>query len=110
MGERKASRTAVQVCQGRAVAHGRLAVGRFDDPTALALLRLDGDTYESTMDGLVHLYDKLSPGGTLIVDDYYLFEAQRKAADEFRAARGIADPIVRIDHFGCYWVKGAPPP
>ena len=74
---------------------------------ALALLRLDGDTYESTMDGLVHLYDKLSPGGTLIVDDYYLFEAQRKAADEFRAARSIADPIVRIDHFGCYWVKGA---
>ncbi|WP_163553807.1 class I SAM-dependent methyltransferase [Candidatus Frankia alpina] len=33
-----ASRTAVMVCQGRAVAHGRLAVGRFDDPTALAFL------------------------------------------------------------------------
>ncbi len=33
-----ASRTAVLVCQGRAVAHGRLAPGRFDDPTALALL------------------------------------------------------------------------
>jgi len=31
----------VQVCQGRAVAHGRLGVGRFDDPTALALLRDD---------------------------------------------------------------------
>lgn len=34
-----ASRTAILVCQGRAVAHGRLAPGRFDDPTALALLR-----------------------------------------------------------------------
>ena len=41
MGEQTASRTAVQVCQGRAVAHGRLAVGRFEDPTALALLRDD---------------------------------------------------------------------
>lgn len=41
MVERRASRTAVQVCQGRAVAHGRFAVGRFDDPTALALLRDD---------------------------------------------------------------------
>jgi len=30
------------VCQGRAVAHGRLAPGRFADPTALALLR-DGE-------------------------------------------------------------------
>jgi methyltransferase (TIGR00027 family) len=36
-----ASRTAVLVCQGRAVAHGRLAVGRFDDPTAIGLLRED---------------------------------------------------------------------
>src|SRR3954451_13484325 len=35
----------------------------------LAVLRLDGDMYESTMDGLVHLYEKLSQGGSLIVDD-----------------------------------------
>ena len=37
----------------------------------LAVLRLDGDLYQSTMDGLVHLYPKLSPGGFAIVDDYY---------------------------------------
>jgi methyltransferase (TIGR00027 family) len=37
--ERGASRTAVLVCQGRAAAHGRLAVDRFDDPTAMDLLR-----------------------------------------------------------------------
>ena len=74
---------------------------------ALAILRLDGDMYESTMDGLVNLYRKVSPGGTLIADDYYLFEAQRKAVDEFRAEHDIADPIVRIDHFGGYWIKRA---
>jgi hypothetical protein len=73
---------------------------------ALALLRLDGDMYESTMDGLVNLYHKLSPGGTLIVDDYYLFEAHRQAVDEFRAAQCVTDPIIRIDEFGGYWVKG----
>ena len=71
----------------------------------LAVLRLDGDMYESTKDGLDNLYHKLSPGGTLIADDYYLFEAQRKAVDEFRAAHAIADPIVQIDHFGGYWIK-----
>ena len=42
MGAQQASRTAVFVCQGRAVAHGRPGVGRFDDPTALALRR-DGE-------------------------------------------------------------------
>jgi methyltransferase (TIGR00027 family) len=35
----RASRTAVLVCQGRAAAHGRLAPGRFADPTAWKLLR-----------------------------------------------------------------------
>ncbi|WP_067815381.1 class I SAM-dependent methyltransferase [Nocardia inohanensis] len=38
MAEYKASRTAVLVCQGRAVADGRRAVGRFADPVALQLL------------------------------------------------------------------------
>ncbi|MGH3634739.1 MAG: class I SAM-dependent methyltransferase, partial [Mycobacterium sp.] len=33
-----ASRTAVLVCQGRAAAHDRIAVGRFSDPVAMSLL------------------------------------------------------------------------
>ena len=37
----RASRTAVLVCQGRAVADGRAAVGRFADPVAVRLLRDD---------------------------------------------------------------------
>ena len=41
MAEWGASRTAVLVCQGRAVADGRLAVGRFADPTAAVLLQPD---------------------------------------------------------------------
>lgn len=73
---------------------------------ALAVLRLDGDMYESTRDGLDNLYDRLSAGGTLIADDYFLFEAQRRAVDEFREERGIADPIIQIDHYGGYWIKG----
>lgn len=73
----------------------------------LAVLRLDGDMYESTRDGLDNLYHKLSPGGTLIVDDYFLFEAQRQAVDEFRAAQAIIEPIIQVDRFGGYWVKAA---
>ena len=38
MTERAASRTAVLVCQGRATADGRYAVGRFSDPVAWHLL------------------------------------------------------------------------
>lgn len=71
----------------------------------LAVLRLDGDMYESTRDGIVNLYPKLSSGGTLIADDYYLFEAHRTAIDEYRAAHGISAPIMRIDEWGVYWIK-----
>jgi hypothetical protein len=71
----------------------------------LAVLRLDGDMYESTMDGLNNLYDKVSSGGSVIVDDYFLFESQREAIDEFRKKRQIETPIVQIDDFGGYWVK-----
>jgi O-methyltransferase/8-demethyl-8-(2,3-dimethoxy-alpha-L-rhamnosyl)tetracenomycin-C 4'-O-methyltransferase len=87
--------------------------GLFSDtlPTApvaaLAVLRLDGDMYESTREGLEHLYHKLSPRGALIVDDYYLFEQQRQAVDDFRAVHGIADPIVQVDYYGGYWIKSA---
>lgn len=42
--EYRASRTAVLVCQGRAVAHGRIAPDRFADPTAMPLLRAEEQT------------------------------------------------------------------
>lgn len=73
--------------------------------TALAILRLDGDLYESTMDGLVNLYAKVAPGGTIIADDYFLFQSQREAVDEFRNRHRIQAPIIQVDDFGGYWIK-----
>jgi hypothetical protein len=71
----------------------------------LALLRLDGDLYESTLDALTHLYPKLSPGGYVIVDDY-IIPACRKAVHDYRKAHGIEDPILDIDGVGTYWRRG----
>lgn len=70
----------------------------------LALLRLDGDLYESTMDALVPLYPKLSSGGFVIVDDYNL-PMCRKAIHDYRAKEKIREPIVPIDDAGVYWRK-----
>jgi O-methyltransferase len=85
--------------------------GWFKDtlPTApierLALLRLDGDLYESTRDALAHLYHKLSPGGFVIVDDYYDFRPCRQAVDEFRENVGDQAALQRIDWTAVYWRK-----
>ena len=70
----------------------------------LAVLRLDGDMYESTMDALKHLYPRLSPGGFVIIDDYMLDNC-RAAVTDFRAAQGITEEIVPIDWAGVYWKR-----
>ena len=68
----------------------------------LAVLRLDGDMYESTMDALVALYDKLSVGGYLIIDDFNLRGCHHAILD-FRKERGISEEILEIDGSGAYW-------
>jgi len=70
-----------------------------------ALIRLDGDLYESTTDGLVNLYPNLSPGGYLIVDDYGAVAACRQAVEDYRHAQGILEPIQRIDWTGVFWQR-----
>jgi O-methyltransferase len=69
----------------------------------LAVLRLDGDMYESTIEALDALYPKLSPGGFAIVDDYGAIPACRQATDDYRARHGIREPLVTIDWTGIYW-------
>jgi O-methyltransferase len=71
----------------------------------LALLRLDGDLYESTMDTLNALYDKVAPGGFVIVDDYGVLEPCRRAVNHFREMRGIVDGMETIDWTGVFWRK-----
>jgi hypothetical protein len=69
----------------------------------LAVLRLDGDLYESTTDALTHLYPKLSVGGYVIVDDYGGMTACRHAIHDYRDKHGITDEILPIDWTGVYW-------
>ena len=70
--------------------------------TELAILRLDGDLYESTIDSLNALYHKLSRGGYIIIDDYK-HPACRAAVTEFRTRKQIVSPIIIIDSWGAYW-------
>lgn len=69
-----------------------------------SVIRLDGDMYESTLDALTNLYDGLSVGGWLIVDDYQI-PACRDAVQDFRRRRSIDDPITEIDWTGVFWQK-----
>lgn len=70
-----------------------------------AVLRLDGDLFSSTMDALRSLYDSVSPGGIIIIDDYGSVIDCRRAVAEFRVQRGIQTELFTIDDDGVFWIK-----
>ena len=71
----------------------------------IALLRLDCDMYESTLNALNNLYHKLSDGGYIIIDDYNAFEECKLAVNDFRLKYGIEETIIKIDKEAVYWQK-----
>ncbi|MGI9602357.1 MAG: TylF/MycF/NovP-related O-methyltransferase [Acidimicrobiales bacterium] len=76
----------------------------------IAVLRLDGDLYESTMDALVHLEPRVAAGGFVIIDDYNSWEPCRQAVTDYRQANNITAEIHEIDWTGAWWRKdGAAP-
>lgn len=69
----------------------------------LALLRLDGDMYESTMDALLALYGKISAGGFVIVDDYHVVEGCKRAVHDFLSEQNLTPTLEEIDGVGVFW-------
>lgn len=78
-----------------------------DAPTLgpIAILRLDGDWYESTKVCLDHLYDHVVPGGFVIMDDYNGVEGCKRATDEFINKRHLKAFLSHLDGDGRYWIK-----
>ncbi len=74
---------------------------------SIALLRIDGDWYDSTMCCLEALYDRVSPGGHVIIDDYFSCYGAKKATDEFLQRRGGEVRLVSDGRGGCSFQKPA---
>jgi O-methyltransferase len=73
----------------------------------LATLRVDADMYESTTTALEALFDRVSIGGFVIVDDYGAVAGCRRAVDDFRSRHGVSDRLVQVDWTGVWWRKTA---
>jgi hypothetical protein len=67
-----------------------------------ALIRLEGDMYGSTMSALSNLYDRLSPSGFVIIDDYGALRSCAKAVHDFLDQRCLRVKIQPIDE-SCVW-------
>jgi lipopolysaccharide biosynthesis glycosyltransferase len=76
-----------------------------DNIGEIAVLRLDGDWYESTKICLEKLYDSVIEGGIIIIDDYGNFIGAKKATDEFRKKHNIKSPLIQTDYTEHFWIK-----
>lgn len=71
----------------------------------IALLRLDGDWYESTMDCLTNLYPKVVKNGVVIIDDYFTWEGCSKAVHDYLSSIKSASRIFTSAGGVCYLIK-----
>ena len=68
----------------------------------IALLRLDGDWYDSTMTCLTHLFPKVRPGGVVLIDDYHTWDGCSRAVHDYLSAQRSVARISQWDHLVCY--------
>jgi len=68
-------------------------VPTFCFPGPIALLRLDGDWYDSTMVCLEHLFPQVAPNGLVIVDDYFSWDGCSRAVHDFLSRRSAAERV-----------------
>ena len=80
-------------------------VTKFDFPKPIALLRLDGDWYESTMICLQNLYPKVIRGGYIIVDDYYMWDGCSRAVHDYLHNISSCSRICQTKNGVAYIVK-----
>lgn len=71
----------------------------------IAVLRIDGDWYESTKCCLENLYDHVTPGGYIIIDDYQSCYGCKRAVDEYVQKKAIQPDIKFDGRGGCYFKK-----
>ena len=71
----------------------------------IAVLRLDGDTYDSTLQALEILYNQVSEGGFVVIDDYDAFRGCREAVYDFFVSRKIAPRIMDYPYGKPYFRK-----
>jgi O-methyltransferase len=78
---------------------------KFDSNEEIAILRLDADWYDSTMQCLEFLYPKVVKGGLIILDDYYTWDGCARAVHDYLSKYSLPHRIYELDGGNCYIIK-----
>lgn len=80
-------------------------VASFPSKQQIAILRLDGDWYESTIRCLNELYPHVAAGGLILVDDYNTWEGCSKAVHDYLSQNQLPDRIYQFQNDVTYIIK-----
>jgi O-methyltransferase len=78
---------------------------KFKNDSLIAILRLDADWYDSTMDCLKHLFPRLNINGLIIIDDYHAWEGCSKAVHDYLSSIKSRSRIYTSAEGVCYIIK-----
>jgi O-methyltransferase len=74
----------------------------------IALLHIDADWYDSVTLVLNSLYERITPGGYVVFDDYKFWEGCTRAAHDFLDSHGVPRTALhRVGGMGAYFQKPA---
>ena len=73
--------------------------------TRLAILRIDGNFYDSYQDALYRMYEYVPVGGYVIFDDVMSHAAVMRCWEDFKADQGLPETLTRIDKHSAYFQK-----
>ena len=77
----------------------------YDWSSPIAILRLDGDWYDSTMTCMEQLFPRVSKGGVIIIDDYYDYDGCSKAIHDYLSREKSAARLYQFHNMICYLRK-----
>ncbi len=80
-------------------------VPAFQPKEPIAVLRLDGDWYDSTMVCLENLFPHVMAGGLIIIDDYYAWDGCSKALHDYLSRHKRSERIIQAYTSGCFLIK-----
>ena len=69
----------------------------------IAFLHVDVDLHDSTLTVLEAFYDRVTPGGIVVFDDYAYWKGSRKAVDKFLMSR--QRPTIHRSGYPSVWIR-----
>lgn len=80
-------------------------VTKFQPKEPIAILRLDGDWYDSTIVCLEYLFPHVAAGGLIILDDYYAWDGCSRALHDYLSKYKRSERITKAYTSGCFLIK-----